>query len=107
MRFDDWDVLLFPSGNNSKVPLKEFKVACNVVPEIELSHIHGSVGVPTMTCFVPSLRPGTPFNISIHCWGIPEISPFARAYSEHADLVRFEARVLIDGRMVAFVLPQG
>ena len=82
-------------------------MACHVVPEIELSHIHGSAGVPTMTCFVPSLRPGTPFNISIHCWGTLEISPFARAYSEHADLVRFEARILIDGRMVAFVLPQG
>ncbi|KHN96024.1 uncharacterized protein MAM_06129 [Metarhizium album ARSEF 1941] len=29
MRYEDWDILLFPQ--NSKVPVKEFKVACHVV----------------------------------------------------------------------------
>lgn len=29
MRYEDWDILLFP--RDGKVPLKEFKVACHVV----------------------------------------------------------------------------
>ncbi|KAK3689924.1 hypothetical protein B0T22DRAFT_182222 [Podospora appendiculata] len=101
MRFDDWDVILFPTGRDSKVPFKEFKVACHVVPDVELAHSHGSIGMPVMTCFVPSLPAGTPFQISIHCWKNPEISQFTRTYSKHADLVKFEARIMIDGRLVA------
>lgn len=31
MRYEDWDVLLFPQGN--KVPMREFKVGCHVVPD--------------------------------------------------------------------------
>ncbi len=58
-----------------------------------------------MTCFMPGLRPGTPFNISLHCWQTPETSQFTKnSFSEHLNLVRFEARVLIDGRLVAYVL---
>ncbi|KAK3321922.1 hypothetical protein B0H66DRAFT_183337 [Apodospora peruviana] len=101
MRFDDWDIILFPTGRDSKVPFKEFKVACHVVPDLELAHIHGSVGLPVMTCFVPSIKAGLPFQISIHCWGTPEISHFTRTYSKHTDLVKFEARILVDGRLVA------
>jgi len=100
MRFDDWDVILFPTGRDSKIPVKEFKVACHVVPDLELSHINGS-GMPVVTCFVPSLAAGTPFQISIHCWRNPEISQFTRNYSKHTELVKFEARVLLDGRLVA------
>lgn len=29
MRYEDWDVLLFPK--DSKIPLKEFKTQCHVV----------------------------------------------------------------------------
>lgn len=58
-----------------------------------------------MTCFMPGLRPGTPFNISLHCWQTPDISQFTKnSFSEHMNLVRLEARVLIDGRLVAYVL---
>jgi hypothetical protein len=103
MRYDDWDVILFPTGRDSKIPFKEFKVACHAVPDLELAHIHGAVGIPAMTCFVPSLAPGTPFQISIHCWRRPDLSQFTRTYSKHTDLVKFEARVLIDGRLVAWV----
>jgi hypothetical protein len=31
MRYEDWDVLLFPAG--SKVPLKEFKTSCHVITD--------------------------------------------------------------------------
>jgi len=103
MRFEDWDVILFPVGRDSKIPFKEFKVACHAAPDLELSHIHGSTGMPVMTCFVPSLPAGTPFQISIHCWRTPDISQFARTYSKHTDLVKFEARILLDGRLLSCV----
>jgi hypothetical protein len=32
MRYEDWDVLLFPL--DCKVPLKEFKAACHVVHDL-------------------------------------------------------------------------
>ena len=31
MRYEDWDVLLFPQG--SKVPMKEFKTNCHVIQD--------------------------------------------------------------------------
>ncbi|KAK3292002.1 NADH dehydrogenase-like protein [Chaetomium fimeti] len=101
MRYEDWDIILFPNGRDSKIPFKEFKVACHAVPDLELAHIHGAVGMPAMTCFIPSLAPGTPFQISIHCWRRPDLSQFTRTYSKHTDLVKFEARILVDGRLVA------
>ncbi|KAI0022978.1 hypothetical protein F4780DRAFT_121468 [Xylariomycetidae sp. FL0641] len=99
MRYEDWDVLLFPK--DSKVPIKEFKTNCHVVHDAEFAYTHGSFGLPTMTCFMPGLSPGTPFNISLHCWKTPDISQFTKNYSKHPELVKFEARVLVDGRLVA------
>ncbi|KAI0114076.1 hypothetical protein GGR51DRAFT_505438 [Nemania sp. FL0031] len=99
MRFEDWDVLLFPK--DSKVPLKEFKTNCHVVHDTEFAYTNGSYGLPTMTCFMPNLPPGTPFNISLHSWKTPDVSQFTRNYSKHPELVKFEARVLVDGRLVA------
>ncbi|KAL2268264.1 hypothetical protein VTJ83DRAFT_3110 [Remersonia thermophila] len=101
MRYDDWDVILFPAGRDAKIPFKEFKVACHVVPDLELAHIHGAAAIPVMTCFVPSLPPGSGFQISIHCWGEPALSEFAQTYSKHTSLLKFEARIFIDGRQVA------
>ncbi|KAI1307724.1 hypothetical protein F5Y03DRAFT_383645 [Xylaria venustula] len=94
MRFEEWDVLLFPK--DSKVPIKEFKTNCHV-----FAYTNGSFGLPTMTCFMPGLPPGTPFNISLHSWKTPDVSQFTRNYSKHPELVKFEARVLVDGRLVA------
>lgn len=59
-----------------------------------------------MTCFMPGLPPGTPFNISLHSWKTPDISQFARNYTKHPEAVKFEARVFIDGRLVAYVCYQ-
>ncbi|KAI1176177.1 hypothetical protein F4777DRAFT_280513 [Nemania sp. FL0916] len=53
-----------------------------------------------MTCFIPSQPQGTSFSISLHTWKSPDISQFSRNYSKHPELVKFEARVLIDGRLV-------
>ena len=74
------------------------------VVSAEFAYTNGSYGLPTMTCFMPGLRPGTPFNISLHCWQNPDISQFTKNnFSEHLNLTRFEARVLVDGHLVAYV----
>lgn len=101
MRYEDWDVLLFPSGGDARVPLKEFKVGCHVVPDSEFSHNRGTFGLPVTTCFVPGLQPGAPFHISIHCWANPKVSQYTQSYSKHPELVKLEARILVDGRLVA------
>ncbi|PHH93068.1 hypothetical protein CDD83_1353 [Cordyceps sp. RAO-2017] len=100
MRYEDWDVLLFP--RDCKIPIKEFKVACHVVHDAEFSHTHGSFGLPTVCCFVPSLAAGAPFQISIHSWYTPpSVSQYAKSYSNFPETVTFEARLFIDGRLVA------
>jgi hypothetical protein len=104
MRYDNWDVLLFPTGEDSKTPFKEFRVVCNVIPDVELSHGHGLVVMPIMTCFVPSLEAGARFQLSVHSWMGPEISSLAKRYGGHLDLVQFEARIFIDGCLVAYVM---
>lgn len=121
MRYEDWDVLLFTG--DSPGPVKEFRVACHVTHDvgeciemllrpdfqacgadstsIEFSHTHGSFGLPTMTGFVPSVPANTHFYISIHSWRNPHVSQFTRNYSKHTELVQFEARIFVDGRLLA------
>ncbi|UKZ53971.1 hypothetical protein TrVGV298_007775 [Trichoderma virens] len=99
MRFEDWDILLFP--RDCKVPVKEFKVACHVIHDTEFTSPHGSLGLPTVCCFIPSLASGTPFQVSIHSWSSPTVSQFTRCYSKYGDSANFEARVFIDGQLVA------
>ena len=59
--------------------------------------------LPTVTCFVPALRYGQPFRLSIHSWETPEPSQYLRSYSKHAAEVVFEARVFIDGKLYGLV----
>ncbi|KJZ80068.1 hypothetical protein HIM_00782 [Hirsutella minnesotensis 3608] len=99
MRYEDWDILLFPGDNG--IPLKEFKVACHVVHDAEFSHMHGTGGLPTVCCFVPSLPTEKPFKISIHSWNDPPVSLYTKSYSKYTEAVKFEARLFIDGRLVA------
>lgn len=63
--------------------------------------MHGQAGLPIMTCFIPSLPAGSPFQISMHAWKAPDISLFTKTYSRHTEFVKFEARIFIDGRLVA------
>lgn len=120
MRYEDWDVLLFP--RDCGIPFREFGVTCEVVQDTgkkmlpdawlvtsklvlpEFAHIHGISGLPTVNCFVPSLAPGAPFQISIHSWNTPTISQFTKSYSKHVNDVKFETRLFIDGRLVAYVV---
>lgn len=63
----------------------------------------GSFGLPTLTCFVPSLDAGSPFNISLHSWGEPEPSEYTQGYTQHAESCNWEARVFVDGRLLSCV----
>lgn len=63
----------------------------------------GSYGLPTLTCFVPGLDAGSPFNISLHSWGKPEPSEYTQSYTQHAEACNWEARVFVDGRLLSYV----
>lgn len=68
MRFQNWDVLLFPAGDSSEeanhIPLREFRTACYVEHAADGTHRP----TPLLTTFVPSLPRDAPFQISLHSW---------------------------------------
>ena len=62
MRYQDWDVLVFPSGEEgAHVPVKEFRTACYV----EQKH---NTPTPLLTTFIPCLSANAPFQVSVHSW---------------------------------------
>lgn len=77
-------------------------MACRVLIAVEFSNSHGSFGLPTVCGFIPSLAAGTSFQISIHSWSAPSVSQFTRCYSKYGECANFEARVFIDGQLVAY-----
>ncbi|KAL9116034.1 MAG: hypothetical protein Q9227_000402 [Pyrenula ochraceoflavens] len=110
MRYQNWDILLFPEG--SKIPVQEFKTQCFVTKDrddpsflanpafygngIDNSHI------PVLTTFVPSLTEGSPFRISIHSWdGAPKASRALECLMQVEDSIAFEARIYVDGLFVS------
>ena len=58
--------------------------------------------VPILTCFIPSLERGAPFRISIHSWTKPKPSQLLLSYKTPNESTIFEARVYIDGVLVAY-----
>ena len=67
----------------------------------EFSVPNCAMGLPTMTCFIPSLEAGSPFHISIHSWvQNPEASAFTKAITKHPELVKFQARIYFDGCLI-------
>lgn len=113
MRYENWDVLLFPSG--SKVPIQEFKTQCFVTKDRDSPYMQnpsiavppyfvmpGNFGqVPVLTTFIPSLPKDSPFRVSIHSWEKPRPSRLVESLMRPDDLLLYEARVFIDGRCVA------
>ena len=94
MRFQDWDVLLFPQG--SHVPLREFRTACYAHQDPDPMHPRPTTTTtssstnstnnnttttttttaavattPLLTAFVPSLSAGEGFQVSVHSWSTP------------------------------------
>lgn len=59
--------------------------------------------LPTVTCFIPSILPGSPFRVSLHSWSTPTVSRETVARAPQEITVGFEAKVLLDGVCVASV----
>ncbi len=55
--------------------------------------------VPILTCFVPSLTPGTPFRTSIHSWAKPCASTILQASLAIPEEVCFQVRLYMDGML--------
>jgi 1-acyl-sn-glycerol-3-phosphate acyltransferase len=114
MRYENWDVLLFPEG--SRVPIQEFKTQCFVTKDTESPYlqtqnvlgpnayyrVQGSYGqIPILTSFIPSLDRDTPYRISIHNWDKPRPSRVIESLMLPDDVLLYEARVFVDGSCVA------
>ncbi|KAL4897428.1 hypothetical protein BDV59DRAFT_197721 [Aspergillus ambiguus] len=114
MRYEDWDVLLFPE--DSKVPIQEFKTQCFVTEDRESPYLYspaftatlsyyppqGNVGrLPILTTFIPSIPLHSPFRVSVHTWEKPGPSRLMQNLLQPEDALLFEVRVLIDGECVA------
>ncbi|PMD51800.1 uncharacterized protein K444DRAFT_647793 [Hyaloscypha bicolor E] len=98
MRYQNWDVLLFP--DLSKIPFQEFKTSCSVVQDPECHTLQTNpLLLPTVTSFVVGLSAGAAFRVSIHCWENPEISRYIQNLKKPSDNIVFEARLFIDGRI--------
>lgn len=65
------------------------------------SDVRSLVQAPVLTAFIPSLLQGEAFRISIHSWEKPEPSQAMGSLVGLEDAVLFEARVYIDGFLVA------
>lgn len=131
MRYMNWDVLVFPESGDTTTPLQEFSTACTVIQDpgkqsiglrlhpqlIEPSSENAAMPIPihatyfkavthplpTLSCFVPSLLPGSPFRVSIHSWASPVASRATQAMAAHGSQIWFEAKVLLDGVCTAYV----
>ncbi|EXJ92566.1 hypothetical protein A1O3_01118 [Capronia epimyces CBS 606.96] len=111
MRYQNWDVLLFPGG--SRVPIQEFDTKCygleqnfgvstaRPATETDRNTFESMTVVPILTSFVASLERGATFRVSIHSWDKPRPSNLLLDYKTPDEPVLFQSRVYIDGVMVA------
>lgn len=60
--------------------------------------------MPTVASFIPNLPLGSPLKVSIHSWEPPVASADTRESVKDAGQIYFEARVLIDGVCIAYVV---
>lgn len=97
MRYEDWDVLLFPAGEEqgAHVPVKEFKTACYVE-----APVNSPQATPLLTSFIPCLTHGAPFQISVHSWNAvnPKLAEGSVGSSRPRELV--QVQIVIDGKCV-------
>ncbi|KAI9797207.1 MAG: hypothetical protein M1833_005616 [Piccolia ochrophora] len=105
MRYQNWDVLLFPA--NSPVPIQEFRTACYAIKDPDIVETPNGLmapseypifaDVPIVTTFIPALPSGHNFKISIHSWQNPLPSQRLNDRLHGKEDVLFESRVLLDG----------
>jgi hypothetical protein len=67
----------------------------------EANNFESPTLVPVLTSFVPSLEPGAPLRVSIHSWEKPKPSSILLNYKEPEEVILFEAKVYIDGMLMA------
>ncbi|GAB7366124.1 hypothetical protein MBLNU230_g7686t1 [Neophaeotheca triangularis] len=98
MRYQDWDILLFPSGDH--VPVQEFKTACYAVRDTFNNGAGGGGDLmPLLTSFIPSLPAGSPFAISVHSWS--QQSPVPNNEIDLSALaLEWQIKVTVDGYVV-------
>ncbi|KIW44504.1 uncharacterized protein PV06_02967 [Exophiala oligosperma] len=107
MRYQHWDVLLFPG--DSKIPIQEFDTRCYALEQASClqgldfnrSNYESMNILPTLTCFVASLERGSSFRISIHSWEKPKASSLLLRSKRAEEIVLFEANVYVDGILTA------
>ncbi|KAF1955236.1 hypothetical protein CC80DRAFT_594424 [Byssothecium circinans] len=93
MRFDNWDVILFP--RESLVPIQEFRTACYSSSDDDGRQ------PPTLACYISSLPASTPFRISMHSWAAPaKPSPIIESRRKPNQRVVYTTQVLVDGSRV-------
>ncbi|KIW88621.1 uncharacterized protein Z519_10667 [Cladophialophora bantiana CBS 173.52] len=100
MRYQNWDVLLFPG--DLRTPIQEFDTKCFVLGQKGTSDKYRSsfesmTLVPILTSFIASLERGAAFRISIHSWDMPTPSHLLLSYKTPDETILFEARVYVDG----------
>lgn len=96
MRYEDFDVLLFPAGEDvGHAPIREFKTIC-----ISERTTPNGAAIPLMTCFVPSLPANHPFQISVHSWTQtkPKLGPLPEGNGVREV---WQVRVVVDGTIVS------
>ncbi|KAF1926192.1 uncharacterized protein M421DRAFT_7132 [Didymella exigua CBS 183.55] len=90
MRYDNWDVILFPDDSN--IPIPEYRTACY------LSRDEDGHELPTLRTYIGSLKPEAPFRISLHHWGPPKPSSFVQELQRRAGKKStFTVQVIIGG----------
>ncbi|THW16202.1 hypothetical protein D6D24_04558 [Aureobasidium pullulans] len=91
MRFENWDILLFPQMSGT--PIQEFRTECFGVAN--------PIGVtPTLNAYIPSLPRGTPFKISLHSWSRPVL----QLPNDADGQISLAMHVAVDGIPVASVM---
>lgn len=68
---------------------------------MEIDNFESLTIVPTVTSFIASLEPQSPFRISIHSWKKPTASRMLQTYRTRHERVMFEARIYVDGALQA------
>jgi len=54
--YEDWGIILFPSGQDEDAPFKEFKVACHVVPDPKLPSFNIQGGIIAVLAWISDLE---------------------------------------------------
>lgn len=114
MRYQNWDVLLFPHGTN--VPLAEFRTNCVFVqagetmgsdPNGRALTLTARSRCPVVVTYVPSLEAGAAFTVSLHSWTPPKLAEkvVLEASGACVNFTAFRVRVVVDGALVSCVKP--